>query len=183
MTDIRTSFAILEDSGTQAGAPLHRVFEGDAYASKNASPALVAKNGTDLVYLKTNSVTGALFVDTSGISVVCKSSAGELAAGSATLATVTGAVITLVASKAYQGIGFVVSSRRDSLFQIIWNNNGVDTILAEIVVGSGAFTVSSELHCLSFTSGATGTQELKVKAKNFEAQSSLRASITAEEVQ
>ena len=183
MADIRTSFSTLEISGTEVGAPLHRVFEGDAYATKNASAGLVAKNGTNLVYLKTNPVTGALFVDTAGISVVCKNSRGELAAGSATLATVTGAVITLAVSKAYQGIGFLVSCRRDSLFQIVWNNNGAETILGEIVVGAGAFTVSSELHCLSFTSGATGTQELKIKGMNFDAQSTLRASITAEEVQ
>lgn len=183
MADPRTSFMILENASTQVGVPLHKAQEGDAYSTLNAHPALIAKSGTNLVYLKTNPTTGALFVDTAGVSVVCKNSKGELAAGSATLALVTGASITLTASKAYQAIGFVMSCRRDALFQIIWNNNAVETILAEIIVGSGAYTVSSELHCLSFTSGAIGTQELKIKAMNFEALSSLRASVTVEEVQ
>jgi len=182
MADPRTSFTILEDSSSQAGLPLHKALEGDAIASINAHGALVAKNGTNFAYLKVDPSTGALLVtdETAG---VCLKAKGETAAGSATLVVVTGATITLAVSMVYNKLGFLVSCRRDALFQIIWNNGGVETILGEIVVGSGAYTVSSELHCLQFTSGAVGTQELKLKAMNFEALSSLRGSLTVEEVQ
>ena len=184
-TDLRTSVMILEDSSSQAGLPLHKVLEGDAVAAKNALPALVAKvAGTNVfTYLKVDPSTGAVLMTSEGASVCKKSPAGELAAGSATLALVTGAEITLTASAVYEEISFVVSSRRDSLFQIIQQDDTTDTILAEIVVGSGAYTFSSQLHCLSITAGATGVQKLKVKAKNFEALSSLRATITANEIQ
>jgi hypothetical protein len=185
MADPRTSFTVLEDSSTQAGLPLHKVLEGDAVAAKNALPALVAKvSGTNVFqYLKLDPSTGALLTSSEGSSVCKKSPAGELAAGSATLVVVTGAEITLTASAVYEEIAFVVSSRRDSLFQIIQQDDATDTILAEIVVGSGAYTVTSELHCLTITAGATGVQKLKVKAKNFEALSSLRATITINEIQ
>lgn len=182
MTDLRTSFPTLEDATTQVGAPLHKVLEGTAAAAKNASAALVAKDPSgNLIYLRTDAA-GNLAVTTEG-AANCKKARGELAAGQATTpALVTGANIPLTVSKGYKEIGFLVSCRRDALFQIIWNDNGAETILGEIVVGSGAFTVPGELHCLSFTAGATGTQELKIKAMNFEALSSLRASLTVEEV-
>lgn len=89
----------------------------------------------------------------------------------------------MTASAVYEDIGFVVSSRRDSLFQIIQQNDVTETILAEIIVGAGQYTVSSQVHCLTITAGATGVQKLKVKAKNFEALSSLRATVTINEIQ
>lgn len=183
MADLRTSFVTLEDSSTQAGLPLHKMLEGDAVASKNGHPAFVAKvTGTNVsAYLKVNPSTGALLVDNNA-AVECHTANGELAAGSATIVAVTNAEIVLSVDTHYQEIGFIVSSRRDSLFQIIWLNDVTETILGEVVVGSGAYTVSSQLHCLSFTTGATGDQKIYVKAKNFEALSSLRASITVEEV-
>ena len=181
MSDLRTSFSIIEDVSTQAGVPLHKAIEGDAAAGKNAHPALVAKDAAgNLIYLRTTA-GGTLLTTTEG-SVICKKAKGELAAGSATLALVTGASIPLTISKTYQSVAFVVSSRRDSLFQIVQVDDVTETILAEIVVGSGAYTESNTLHCLSFTAGATGTQALKIVAKNFEALSSLRASVTCEEV-
>lgn len=181
MADLRTSFMVLEDSGSQAGVPLHKALEGDAIAAKNAQGALVAKNGANFAYLKVDPTTGALITTNEGAGI-CNRAKGELSAGSATLATVTGALITLVAGSVYNEIDFIFASRRDSLFQIVWDDGGVETILAEVIVGSGAYTVSSQLHCVSFTAGATGVQQLKIFAKNFEALSSLRASITANQV-
>jgi len=182
MTDLRTSTMILEDATTAAGLPLHKVLEGDAYAAKNALPALVAKDSTGLLlkYLKVDA-NGALLVNTEVVST-CKKAKGELAAGSGTLALVTGASIILTADKSYEGVGFVVSCRRDALFQIIWSDDVTDNVLAEIVVGSGSYTAVGELHCLNFTAGATGVQALKLKAMNFEALSSLRGSIVVSEV-
>lgn len=181
MADPRTSFMILEDSATQAGVPLHKIAEGNAVSGKNALPAMVAKDPSgNFVYLKSNAA-GQLLIDQQA-QVICKKAQGELAAGSATIADVTSAAITLTADKSYQNVGFIVSCRRDALFQIVQVNDATETILGEIVVGSGAYTISSQLHCLSFTSGSTGTQSLKIVAKNFEALSSLRASITVEEI-
>lgn len=181
MADPRTSFMVLEDVSSQAGVPLHKAVEGDAAAGKNAHPVLAAKDPSgNLIYLKTTA--GGILQTTDAGTVICKKAKGELAAGSATLALVTGASIPLTVSKTYQAIGFIVSCRRDALFQIVQVDDATETILGEVVVGSGAYTVSNTLHCLTFASGSTGTQALKIVAKNFEALSSLRASITCEEV-
>jgi len=184
MTDaLRTSFAVLED-GSLGGHSLAKMLEGDAVAAKNALAALVAKvAGTNLAaYLKVDPSTGALLTTTEGATEDKKSPAGELAAGSATLAAVTGAEITLDASATYQKIGFVVSCRRDALFQIVQQDDATDTVLAEVVVGSGAYTVIGQFAGLPVVAGATGTQKLKLLAKNFEALSSLRGTLTAQKV-
>lgn len=183
MAEPRTSFIILEDSVSQAGLPLHKMLEGDAVAAKNGHPAFVAKvSGSNVsAYLKVNPSTGALLVDNDA-ATTCLKAKGELVAGSATIVAVTGAEIVLTTDTDYQEIGFIVSCRRDSLFQIIQLDDVTETILGEIIVGSGAYTISDQLHCLSFTTGSTGVQKLLIKAKNFEALSDLRASITVEQV-
>lgn len=183
MTELRTSYPNLEDVSSGAGLPLHKALPGDAVAGVNMHGALVAKSGSNLALLKLNPVTGALIVDTAGATTNKKSSpAGELAAGSATFAAVTGAEITLTASKVYQNIGVIVSCRRDSIFQLIQQDDVTDTVLAEFIVGSGAFTIVESISDFEITAGATGVQKLKIKAKNFEALSSLHASVYAAEV-
>jgi hypothetical protein len=155
--------------------------EGDAAAGKEGLVAFAFKDSTGDLVLPQLTVGGQIQVAvTEGLCY--KSPAGELAAGSATLVIVTGAEITLSTSTTYAGIGFVLSSRRDSLFQIIQQDDATDTILAEFIVGPGQYTVNGELHCLKITTGGSGTQKLKVKAKNFEALSSLRATITCQAV-
>lgn len=181
MADPRTSFIVLEDSSSQAGLPLHKALEGEAIAAKNAHGALVAKSGTNFAYLKVDPSTGALLTTSEG-ATECQKANGELAAGSAALALVTGCSIALTVDTMYQNIAFVVSCRRDALFQIVQVDDATENILAEIVVGSGAYTVSDQLHCMEFTTGSTGTQALKIVAKNFEALSSLRASVFADKV-
>lgn len=185
MADPRTSFTILEDASSQAGLPLHKVLEGDAYSAKNALPALVAKDVTGLL-LKYLQVDGnnRLMVNSSGAIVSKKNSpAGELATGSASIVLVTGAEIVLTAGKTYQDISVICSCRRDAIFQLIQQDDVTETVLAEFVVGSGAFTLVEEIPNFSVTAGATGVQKLKIKAKNFEALSSLRASLYCGEVQ
>jgi hypothetical protein len=95
---------------------------------------------------------------------------------------VTGASITLAVSKTFYGITAVVSSRRDSLFQLVQINDATTTILAEAVVGAGQYSFTFDLRDYELASGATGTQTLKIMAKNFEALSSLRATLTVNEV-
>lgn len=181
MADPRTSFVTLEDAASAVGLPLHKALEGDAYAGKNAHGAFVAKSGPNFVYLKTNTSTGALLVD-NGADTTCLKAKGEFAAGSLTLVEVTNAEIVLTVSTVYQEVGFLVSCRRDALFQVIWLDDVTENVLGEIVVGSGAYSLSNQLHCLSFTTGGTGDQKLYLKAKNFETLSSLRGSLTVEQV-
>jgi len=181
MADLKEVFPILQDDSTSAGAsPIARV-EGDASAAKNGLIAFSFKDSTGDVILPQLSAGGGVPVSVAADKLCLKSPAGELAAGSATIALVTGAEITLTVDKVYEHVSFVVSSRRDSLFQIIWLDDATPTILAEVIVGPGQFTVCESLPCMKFTAGSTGTQKLQLKAKNFEAQSSLRGTLMVEE--
>lgn len=181
MADPRVSFPVLEDSGTQAGLPLHKVLQGDALAAKNALAALGFKNAGGNLRYPLVDAADHLIVTTENGDEACLSNRAEVTAGSATLVDV--ASIALITATEYKNIGYVVSCFRDALYQLIWDDDGTETILADIEVGSGQYTSSEKLECLSFTSGATGTQTLKFVAKNLNALSALRATLTVSEIQ
>lgn len=160
----------------------HQDSEGDAAAGKEGLVAFAFKDSSgNLVLPQLNGAGGVPVAVAEGYTRK-KSTAGELAAGSATLANVTGASITLTASKVYYGISAVVSSRRDSLFQLVQVNDATSTVLAEAIVGAGQYTFEMLWPDMEITAGATGTQTLKIMAKNFEALSSLRATLTVREI-
>lgn len=179
MADPRESFATLEVDGTGVGVAATSRVEGDVAAGKVGSIGFAFKDLAGNLVLPMLTPSGQLPVSFTD-NICLKSPAGELATGSAALAAVTGAEITLAAATAYKEVAFVVSCRRDSLFQIIQQDDLTENVLAEIIVGAGQYTLSQVLHCLKFTTGATGVQKLKVKAKNFEALSSLRATVMVE---
>jgi hypothetical protein len=160
----------------------HQDQEGDAAAGKEGLVAFAFKDSTGDLVLPQLNAAGGLPVSVATISTRKKSQAGELAAGSATLANVTNASITLTASKVYYGITAVVCSRRDSLFQLVQVDDATSTVLAECIVGAGQYSFEMLWPDMQITAGATGTQTLKIMAKNFEALSSLRATLTVNEV-
>lgn len=160
----------------------HQDQEGDSAAGKEGLVAFAFKDSAGDLVLPQLNAAGGLPVSVATISTRKKSQAGELAAGSATLANVTNASITLTASKVYYGITAVVCSRRDSLFQLVQVDDATSTVLAECIVGAGQYSFEMLWPDMQITAGATGTQTLKIMAKNFEALSSLRATITVNEV-
>lgn len=183
MADPRTNFPVLEDASTQAGLPLHKVAEGAAVSGKNALAAASFKDPSGNFIYPVTDADGKVVVTSNADNIAYLTAKGELAAGSGTLATVTGCVITLVAESEYRNVGFIVSCFRDAHFQIVQVDDTTENILAEILVGPGSLTVSEQLIGLNFIAGATGTQELKVVGKNMNAQSSLRASLVVSEIQ
>ena len=176
MADLRESFPMLENVSTSAGVAAGARVEGNASAAINGLIGFSFKDSSGNVILPQLNASGQLPVtfDVTGENLFAR---GTLAAGSASLVTVTGAVITLTTSTNYEGIEAVMSCFRDSLFQIIWNDNGVETILADTLCGPGQFTTNVNMANVAFTSGATGTQELLIKAQNINALSAFRATV------
>lgn len=179
MADVRESFPTLEDSGTGAGLPLHKVLEGDASAAKNASAGLVAKKGDGtLRYLQVDDA-GNLKVTTDGGGTQVKDRG--TASGNTSLVTV--AEITLTADANYVGLDWVCSCFRDALFEIVLiddpSGTPTEEILADVLCGPGDFTDSGTLN-LRFTAGSTDPV-LRVRAKNFNTTSDFRASISTTE--
>ena len=179
MSDLRPSYVVLEDPSTGAGVPLHYSQEGDTAASRNAAAMLVAKDAGGLLrYLKTDS-SGVLQVSTGASSLAYLRSAAT-AGGSTSVVTVITQALT--AAKVYRGIDLSVSCTRDTIYEVIWNDNGTEKILDVLAVGPGnmAETYSKVNH--SFTAGS-GTQQVLVKAKNLNSTSDFKAALALGEVQ
>jgi hypothetical protein len=189
MADLRTSFTVLEDPSTQAGLPIHKISEGDAISGKNALPVIAFKDGGGNFRYPKVDASDRLLVTTEQVGASANLSArGELAAGSATMVDVTGASIDLVVDLNYEKLAVVVSCARDAQFQVVFVDNAGDpaevvTVLADALVGAGCMTFQIDMTCLGFTAGSTGPQMLKVKGKNFNALSALRATIAVSEIQ
>jgi hypothetical protein len=181
MADVRTASIILEDVSTQAGVPLHRANQGDAAAGKNALPALVAKDASgNLQYPLVNSLR-QLVVSMNGDDVAYLDNNGKVS-GSGSFVDV--ATITLDTAKDYEDMILIFGCTRDAEFIVIHNDDGTPTTLAQgPLTGSGNLSEAFPLTGIRFTSGATGTQQLKVQGKNLNALSDLRATIAVKELQ
>lgn len=188
MADVNEVFNILADSATGAGeAAISRV-EGEASAGIAGLIGFAFKDSSGNVVLPQLDSQGRLPVTEEAVAGACFNNHGELAAGSATIAKVTGAEISLTAGKVYHNISATGSCLRTSLFEVTHiDDEGVgdtETILEEFIVGPGQFSFQTSLDCLELdTTGGTGTIVLTLRAKNFtgtpSALSSLRGTIAA----
>jgi len=184
LVEPRASWPILEDVTSQAGLPLHKVAQDDALSGKNAAAFLGFKNSLGkLRYPKVDGEDRLIVSGGASDDYAYLSMRGEKDSGSATLALVTGCDIDLVADLTYRDVGFIVSCFRDAHFQIVQVNNLTETILADILVDSGAPTITGQITALPFAAGSTGVQKLKLLAKNENALSALRGTLTVTEVQ
>jgi hypothetical protein len=184
MADVNEVFNILADSSTGAGEAAISRTEGEVAAAIAGLIGFAFKDSSGNVVLPSLDAQGRIPVtDTTGI---CHNAHGELAAGSATLAKVTGAEITLDAGKVYSNISVTGSCLRTSLFEVVHiDDEGVtdtEVVLEEFIVGPGQFSFQTSLDCLQLdTTGGTGTIVLTLRAKNFgstpSALSSLRGTV------
>ena len=177
MADIREIFPILDD-GTGAGAALSSAQSGDAASGKIGSVAFAFQDSSGNLALPALSVSGQVPVTlaATGTQVWAQ---GESTAGSLTVVNV--ATLTLTAGKDYSDIMILVSSRRDALFQLVWNDNGTPNVIYDVIVGAGQYSFSVCIDNVKFTAGASGTQQLILKAHNFEKASALRGTVAAME--
>jgi hypothetical protein len=187
MADVAEVFNILADSSTGAGEAAISRIEGEASSAIAGMIGFSFKDSSGNVILPQLAADGSVPVTTTPPGT-CLNEHGELAAGSGTLAKVTGAELTLAAGEVYTNISVTGSCLRPSLFEVVHiDDEGVtdtETVLEEFVVGPGQYTFQTSLDCLELdTTGGTGTIVLTVRAKNFtatpNAQSSLRATIAA----
>jgi len=172
MADTREIFGTLEDLTTNSGANLAKRVEGNASSGINGSIGFAFKDSSGNVILPQLTGAGQVPVSLSAPGVK-KHVRGEDAAGSATVVTV--ATLALTATKVYADLNFIVSCRRAALFQIIWNDAGAETVLADAIVDAGQYSFHAFMNDVMFTAGATGTQQLLVKANNLDGASKVSA--------
>lgn len=181
MVDEAELFNTLDDGG--AGAAPKKMQEGDSPTTANGLIGFSFKDSSGNVVLPTLDASGRVPV-TPEAPGVCYYANGELAAGSLSLADITGANATLALEKSYSKIGGIFSCLQTSLGQIVHVDDSagtpVETVLGEFIVGPGQFTFCCELHCFILsTVGNTGVQDLKLKGQNFRKLSSMRGSVSA----
>lgn len=176
MSNVRTPFPSLVDASGVA-AVLSKSLEGDAATGKVGSVGFSYKDSNGNLVLPMLTPAGAVPVDTGAGAGTPKSNQGIVSGGN--LAAQDFATITLTASKLYSYIEATVASATDALFSIIWNNNGSETVMGYMLIGPGQFTANYSQKNQSFTSGATGTQELKLRALNLYKASDLMGTLSA----
>ena len=188
MADPREIFYILADSSSGEGEAAISRIEGEASAAIAGLIGFSFKDSSGNVVLPQLDSEGRLPVTEVAAAGACFNAHGELAAGSATYAKVTGAEITLTAAKVYHTISATGCCLRTSIFEIVHiDDEGVtdtETVLEEFIVGAGQFSFQTKLDCLELdTTGGTGVIVLTLRAKNFNgspnALSSLRGTLAA----
>lgn len=105
---------------------------------------------------------------------------GENYAGSATLVTI--ASLTLEAGGIYRGIEITCSCFRESLFQVIVSDNGVETNVMDLLVSPNAPSYHSKKDKLELTAGSTGPQLLSVKGINISSLSAMRVTLATSKI-
>lgn len=178
MANLRESFPSLEDASTQAGVALHARQEGQTPASMNGSIGFAFKNSAGNLTLPQLNSAGQLPVTSEKAGNNLYARGTHAGSGSEQLL----ATITLANSKVYEDIFMLVSSFRDTEFRLTWNNNGSESELGAMLTGPGSLTASAKLEGVEFTSGATGTQELKLYGQNQNATSTMKGTIAVKEI-
>lgn len=173
MADIRESFPTLEDA-SGVGSVLSKSEAGNAAAGKVGSVGFAFKDSSGNLILPSLDATGKLPVSfTAGT----PKRARGTAAGSLTQVTV--ATLALTVSMNYSNIDVTVACRRGAMFEISWLDNITSTILGNIIVDSGQYTMNMDLEGLQVVAGASGTQSIIVKALNFDKASDFYSTIVA----
>lgn len=180
MADVRTSFPTLED-GSLVGTPLRAMQVGDSPAAKNGSIGFAFRDSAGNVVLPQLDSEGKLPVTNDSAGTILRAR-GTVTDQDGTPATVTGASITLTASKTYVNLGISVSCRRAALFQVIQLNDATETVLYDVILDSGQYSHIVNLPVDQIQSGATGTQTIRVVSNTMGKESNVYATISCKEV-
>lgn len=175
MADEAPLFKVLQNASGSAEA-IDKVESGDAPGTKNGILAFGFRDSAGNVILPQLTPGGAVMVD-SGASLGTMMHARGENAGS--LTSVTIATIALSVTESYNSIEAIGSCLRETLFQIIHNDDGSEEIMGEFIVGAGQYSFHWESQSMSVTAGATGTQELLLKAMNLDKVSTIRGNLCA----
>jgi hypothetical protein len=159
MADINELFRILDTDGSGTGGAPRSKAEGDAPSTDLGIIGFSFKDNAGNVVLPQLNASGELPVTTAGGGTPLEAQ-GTVASVIATDTQV--AAITLATSTAYSKPEFNVASTRTTLWKLIWHDNGGDTTISSWITGSGQYSHCCKLDHSDFTSGAIGTQELRI---------------------
>lgn len=165
MADVRAPFPTVQD-GSGVGVVLDEAIDATTPAAALVgSVGFAFKDSSGNVVLPALDAMGRLPVSSASPGTPLRAHGGV--AGGTTYQTI--ATIALTATKVYNTISALIACRRGALFQIVQIDDVTTTVLYEMILDAGQFTFQlSDVDELCIA-GATGTQSLILKAKNFTA--------------
>jgi hypothetical protein len=172
MAEVKEVFPIVADFASEEGQSLHSIQSGVAPSTRRGIIGFSFKDSSGNVVLPQLDSQGRILTSSEGAGVEYAAD-GELAAGSLSMADITGAAITLTADKTYSKLQATVSCFRESVFHIVQIDDATTEILARVRVGPGQYTFTWNGGLKQFTAGSTGTQTLKVMGQNLDKASAM----------
>ncbi len=177
------NFPVLQDLTTLDGRPWHLLQESDAVATRNKAAVIIAKDVSGNGRMPLVDSQDRLMVNSEADDIVALKGEGD-DVGSGSFVTLFD--ITLQNSMDYKNLEWITSCFRDATFELVHiddlGGSPVETILGTTKVGSGDYTSAGGLES-RFTTGAAGTQVIRVRAVNLTATSQLEAAVSIQEVQ
>lgn len=164
MADTAELFRILEDGSSNGVAPRAKAV-GDAPSTDNGLMGFSFRDSGGNLVLPQLNASGQLPV-TLGAAGTAVRNSGTATPGALNSDTIVNTIV-LTASETYEATMAMASSFQDCLWRLIHHDNGVNNELARFVTGSGDFTHSTDLSNITFTAGATGTQELRLVGRQL----------------
>jgi len=161
MAEVRESFTILED-GLGEGVELIKAVDGvDAVGANNNLPAAVYKDDSGNYVLPQLSALGQVPVTLASGTAKSNSAGVTMAVIDTEQDVVSVAVAVNDVVEANMAMG---SAFQPMLWIAYHNDDGSLNELFRFVTGAGDFAHTTELKNIVFTAGATGTQELVLRA-------------------
>ena len=162
MAETREVFTILED-GLGEGVALDAKSEGDASGGLNGIPTLAFKDSAGNLVRPQLNASGALVVDTGGVAGTAQSASASVTI--AALATEQDvAAVTVGNSESISASMAMGGAFQPCVWVLYHDDNSTLNELARFVTGPGDFQHSMCMDNVNFTSGATGTQRLVLRA-------------------
>lgn len=175
MSDVKQSFPILEDASASAGSAPTRTIVGDAALGKVGMTVFPFKDSSGNIVMVQLTPDSRVPVSSEPIGIRLRNRG--ISTNMSTSAMVLVATIPLTAGKNYLDPKMVVSCRRGCQFQMVFNNNGVKTILHEAMVDSGQYTFELDGYGDEFNASGSVSQSLDVQAQNFSVVSDAHATV------
>jgi hypothetical protein len=164
MSHLRETFPILENLATGEGEVAHLALAGATAAGKNGLSAFAFKDSSGNFVHPQLTPEGKIAVDLEGAGIALTASSEGEVTGSLTLTDIC--EIDLVASKTYGRITAQLSCFKEAIVYLVQIDDAVETIIGHAIVGAGDYNGKIDLGIGEIVSGATGTQQIVLRAKN-----------------
>lgn len=180
--NLRESFPILEDSVSGFGVAPTRVQFGDTPVGVNGMMVLAFQDVSGNLVLPQLNSSGELPVTSNAMVSDYSFAQGEIDGTTSGFTQIANTVMVLVAGKSYSDVAMQVQCSRSARAQLIFDDNGTQNVLGEILVGAGQYTYTMALPNFTFEANVTGPQQLYCQAFNEDRASPIRVTVGATQI-